>query len=528
MMHRRLLILGALLVTLCAQGARAAAPAELWLYYPTNLLVDKNVDKLEEIWTRAAKAGYTHVLLADSKFNRLAELPKQYDKNVDRTKQIAAKLKLTIVPALFPVGYSNELLFNAPNLAEGVPVKDTPFIVHDGKATVAPNPSIAFGKPSFHDPSVSINGNTAEVKPGGGGVARMTYQMKVTPWRCYHIAVKVRTDDYRGDPEVKALAGKWTLQWEKLGVKHTQDWTEHNVVFDSLDNAEVNIYFGDWSHPAKGTLQWKDWRIEEIGLVNVLRRPGAPLVVKGEDGTTYEEGKDYAPIVDPQMGNKPWAGEYRPWHEAPAIQVKGDRIKDGAKLRVSWYYPPIIYDGQVAACISEPKTMALLADQAKRVKALFGAPAYMMSHDEFRCFGWDESCTKRRETPGQMLAENVRQCRDLLKPAGAYVWSDMFDPHHNAVPGPYYLVNGPWTNSWDGLDKDVIIMNWNYGKRDASLKFFADRGNKQVIAGYYDGGQDTSKWLQSAAKVQGVVGIMYTTWRNDYSKMESFAKECGK
>jgi hypothetical protein len=76
------------------------------------------------------------------------------------------------------------------------------------------------------------------------------------------------------------------------------------------------------------------------------------------------------------------------------------------------------------------------------------------------------------------------------------------------------------------LDKDVVIVNWNYGKRDESLKFFADRGNPQLIAGYYDGGQDTRKWLESAAKVKGVIGIMYTTWRNDYSKMEAFAKEC--
>jgi len=51
----------------------------------------------------------------------------------------------------------------------------------------------------------------------------------------------------------------------------------------------------------------------------------------------------------------------------------------------------------------------------------------------------------------------------------------------------------------------VVIVNWNYGKRDESLKFFADRGHKQVIAGYYDGSQDTKKWLESAGKVEGVV-----------------------
>jgi aspartyl-tRNA(Asn)/glutamyl-tRNA(Gln) amidotransferase subunit A len=54
-----------------------------------------------------------------------------------------------------------------------------------------------------------------------------------------------------------------------------------------------------------------------------------------------------------------------------------------------------------------------------------------------------------------MLADNVRFCRGLLRPDTAYVWNDMFDPFHNAVKGPYYLVNGPWTDAWEGLDKDV-------------------------------------------------------------------------
>src|SRR5205823_2094485 len=152
---------------------------------------------------------------------------------------------------------------------------------------------------------------------------------------------------------------------------------------------------------------------------------------------------------DPRMGNVPWKGAYEAWHEPPVIRTA---LKDGTRLRVSWYHPAIVYDGQVCACIGEPRLMELLTDEARRVKALFGAPGYMMSHDEFRVLGWDESCERKHETPGQMLAENVRQCRELLRPQAAYVWSDMFDPHHNAVPGPYYLVNGPWTDSWKGLD----------------------------------------------------------------------------
>jgi hypothetical protein len=357
--------------------------------------------------------------------------------------------------------------------------------------------------------------------------ARLCYHIKLPQFRCYHVSVQIKTDGFSSAAAIEALAGDRGLNYEKLQIKPTQDWTDCNIVFDTLDHSDVNLYFGVWDH-FKGTIQWRDWKVEEIGLVNVLRREGTPCIVKGDGDAVLVEGRDYAPIKDPHMGNVPYAGEYQSWHEPPSIHFfKAADFADGTRLRVSWYYPPIIYDGQVSACISDPHLMQLLADQAKRMKQTWGeaGAGYMMSHDEIRCLGWDESCEKTGQTPGELLAENLRNCTNLLRPSTAYVWSDMFDPNHNAVPGPYYLVNGPWTGSWQGLDKDVIVVNWNFGKRDASLKFFADHGNKQLIAGYYDNDGHTAQWLESAKKVSGIVGIMYTTWRGDYSNIEKFAGE---
>ena len=79
----------------------------------------------------------------------------------------------------------------------------------------------------------------------------------------------------------------------------------------------------------------------------------------------------------------------------------------------------------------------------------------------------------------------------------------MFDPNHNAVAKDYYLVNGPLTGSWEGLDKDVIIVPWYFAKRAESLKFFADRGHQQVIAGYYDAKPERIKeWLDAATRLE--------------------------
>ena len=144
--------------------------------------------------------------------------------------------------------------------------------------------------------------------------------------------------------------------------------------------------------------------------------------------------------------------------------------------------------------------------------------------------GLDESFAKLGKTPGQVVAENVTFCTTCctIGAPGARVmtWSDMFDPHHNAVEN-YYLVNGTLRQSWLGLSKEVTVVNWNFDKRVASLRFFADRGHPQIIAGYYDADpEQLARWLETVRdnRVQGVVGVMYTTWQNDYSNLEAFAK----
>ena len=103
----------------------------------------------------------------------------------------------------------------------------------------------------------------------------------------------------------------------------------------------------------------------------------------------------------------------------------------------------------------------------------------------------------------------------------------MFDPTHNAH-GDYYLVNGSWSGSWEGLGKDLIVVNWNSGAKSAeSLRFFAGRGNRQILAGYYDGKPDSIRaWLATAreAAPSSLAGIMYTTWQGRYDDLEAFAR----
>jgi hypothetical protein len=185
---------------------------------------------------------------------------------------------------------------------------------------------------------------------------------------------------------------------------------------------------------------------------------------------------------------------------------------------VSYYHPLRFPDGgQVMICPSEPKTLEILRDQAERLHRIFHAKAYFMSHDEVRVCNWDASCARRNLTSGQILADNIKFCSGLLRSVSPgsrlYIWSDMVDPLHNAH------------GTWEGLDSDVIVATWFFDRRDESLEWFSGRGNRTLIAGYYDQKPERAvDWLESAAKVRGTIGIMYTSWYDNYQDLEAFAR----
>ena len=523
-------VLGVL--TLLASAGHGADAMQCWLYTSRNLLVDQNVTDLEALFRRAASAGYTHVLVSDSKFGRLADMDEHYFRNVERIKRLAVELHLEIVPAVFPIGYSNDILSRDPNLIEALPVRDALFVVHGGSARLEPDgaPKLKGGDYSdrkqgwWKDETVTSDQGAALIRDPKGQNARISQKLSVTPFRQYHIALRVKTQDFRGTLEVKLLAGEASLNYNNLGAKRTQDWTTHHVVFNSLDHSEVNLYIGCWG-ATTGSLWVDDAQLEEVGLLNLVRRPGAPLEVRKETGERLEEGKDLDSVRDPKMGTRPWLGEYDVYHESPVIRTA---LPEGSRLRVSYYHAVTVYDGQAMICPSEPKTLEVLRDQAERVHRAWGAKGYMMSHDEIRVMNWCKACQRRHLDAGAILADNARACIRILRevnPGGTiYVWSDMFDPNHNAHKD-YYLVRGDLAGSWEGLDAGVVIIPWYFEKRVESLKWFAGRGNAQVIAGYYDTKPEQIRdWIAAAKPVKGVLGVMYTTWESRFDDLTRFAE----
>jgi hypothetical protein len=356
--------------------------------------------------------------------------------------------------------------------------------------------------------------------------SRLMQPIALIPHRQYRISFWLRTSNLSpNDAEVKVLAdsGRTPISFQTFRPASTQDWTRYDLVFNSLEHSQASLYLGSWSGRT-GAMWWDDLEVEEIGLVNVLRRPGTPVSVRGRDGATYEEGRDFDRIVDPDLN--PWIA----FHPSLAIRLTAEtRIKDGERLRISYYHPIIVFDDRVNSCLSEPAIFEEWRAEVAYANEVLHPAAFLMSHDEIRVANQCALCQAQHQTPGELLASNVRRAaatiRELRPDAEIWVWSDMFDPLGNAVDH-YFAANGSFKGSWEGLDKDVGIVNWQGESLPRNATFFANRGLRQILAGYYDhdgNGAGISRWIAQTANVSGISGAMYTTWEDRYDAMTTWA-----
>jgi len=202
---------------------------------------------------------------------------------------------------------------------------------------------------------------------------------------------------------------------------------------------------------------------------------------------------------------------------------------EGPEVSMDYYaITPINGEGR-GVCLTAPDVQRWAARNVRKVLELLPpASPLFLQHDEMRHMNSCESCRRMHMTAGQLLAWSLRGLIASLPLSDLYIWSDMFDPWHNAVPHLYY-VEGDLRGSWQGLPASVTVMNWNANRRRASLAWFAGRGNRQVIAGFYDppdqdGARAARTELFEANGIRGVEGVMYTTWQDDYSQLENYAR----
>ena len=523
-----------------------------WVYVSRSLAKDSDVQDIRKIALTASQHGLNGILLAAGLDNaRRKNL--DYEARLVQVKKICQDHNLEIIPLIFSIGYGSAILSYDRNLAEGLPVRDALFVARNGVAQFQPDPAVAIVNGGFEEAGSEYKGHKLkgfdlqdqpgevsfidrEVRREGGaslrlenfrpphGHGRVMQEVAIRPNRCYRVTCWVKTEglEPKGAFRIMALTrtGREIAPFEP-DVPATADWRKVVLGFNSMNFDKVRLYAGVWG--GRGGKCWLDeLGIEEVGLANVLRRPGTPLRVRSEaKDMVYEEGRDYAPVADPRLS-------FEFDHDGPPIRLAfNTRIAEGERLLVDYYHGMSVHHGQVTACMSEPKVYEVMEEQAQRVQELLQPAKFMFSMDEIRAGGSCEACRKRGLSMAQILGDCITRqtgiVRKLNPKAEVSIWSDMLDPNHNAH-GNYYLVDGDFTGSWNYIPKDLRIVCWYYEKRRESLQFFSKLGYKTVAGAYYDGDTlDNPKgWLEELDATPGASGIMYTTWRNKYELLGPF------
>src|SRR6516165_1414334 len=259
-----------------------------WFYLSRRLRSDPEVEDIRRLARTAAENGLNGVLFAAG-LDSIDLQPPDYLARLQKVKAVFDEYHLEMVPNIFSAGYGGGILAHDKNLAEGLPVKDSIYVVKGSEARIQPEVPVADSGPVVE------------------GV--WTRQVSVRPYRCYRISFRAKTE---GLPATRPFSsGAFRLDvrtsdrrnltpWNAR-VPPTTDWREVRWGFNSMWYDKVRISIG-----AQNVQTGKSWvdgvRVEEVGLVNVLRRPGAPLSVRGEDSqVVYVEGRDYDRVADSQL-----------------------------------------------------------------------------------------------------------------------------------------------------------------------------------------------------------------------------------
>jgi hypothetical protein len=535
--------------------AQTAPAMELWYQQHSYLTSPQAVASVEATISQAAAVGYTGVVLWDSSLNAV-NLPGWNLSYLQQVIAFARSKGMKVMPSVYPYGYSNDILNQNPNLAEGQHVAGTRFQVNPaGNALNVINSSPGFQNAGFEspsawfsyldsgvswDPSVSHSGSASARISNTGGNARLYQSFSVTPWRQYHFRVWMKTQNFTNTPAVYIMdSTDWNAQRLNvpIPVAQNQDWTAYDFTLNSASSTSLSLLMGEWGG-ASGNLWVDDAVFEETGLVYVVRRGGAPLHMydPGNPSRVFNEGSDFNAISDPEVAPGGF-GDH--WHTPPVVTLpSGTSLRPGQTVALDYYAVVPIYGSQVGMCLTDPGVLQYLQANATSLASLFpaGTPL-MLGYDEMRHLNSCALCKSKNMTAGQLLAWNVQQSvstfQSLTPGSELYFWSDMFDPNMNAH-NDYYLAEGDISGSWLGLPANATVVNWNLGGLAASLKFFAGMTPqqttpfRQVIAGFYDPGDNNganaaATELQQATGIPGVVGMLYTTWVDNYGQLGSFA-----
>ena len=508
-----------------------------WVHVSNSLTSEALFARMSNLVEVAAASGFNGLLWASGVDGEGFDFHRWNDRRRDRLQRIRTLCErngLEIVPLLWSVGRAHALLDYDINLGEGLPLKDVPYVCTGEKAVFAPEEkTAAWAGPAF--PEVA----RVEIRPGDApgtfrrrGIVRY---VKTRSFRRYRVMAKIRSENVDADRLTVRTACSLSAAFAHGGRAYGSsresfnrrpgDFGWEDVCFDFVTstNDEEEIAFGLNYRGQRGFGELKDVTVRPLGLQKLVRRDGAPVVVKdAESGRVYVEGRDW------RLRGKSTATPERA--DDPDLELdipKGSAIRPGERLLVSAYALARRSNGQATACMANEALYDYCEKSMDAAVSLFGKNRrWFLPMDEIRAGGTCESC--RGKGLGNLLADCLRRQVEIIRKrvpdAEIYAWPDMFDPYANAKPSSagrdYALCCGSFAPISDKVPADIVPVVWSDERSMvAEMAHFNGLGRPTVYAGYYDvftaecfRGVGSMREMQKAKDCRGYV---FTTWTPD-------------
>lgn len=503
----------------------------------TSLSSNAELETAKQQLQRAAITGYNCVVLAASA--NLIQPQIAGDEYLARLRLLrdeANRLGIGLVPSVMPFDSDAVTKPFDPHLAEGLPVRNVLYVAEGAAAHLRPAPPITLVNSGFE--TVGQNGipgwQLVGLLPGRSSIEidsrqahygnsslrlknvaeqteyvsyRAVQKVWLPPFRLFRASVWIKSED----PNLTALGylevtgGARCLGFSDLRPAEVSEWDRLDLLFNSLQGGEteIRLLVSDSSSGAH-TIWFDGLEIVHVGLVNMLRRPDCPVVVRNERGRAYDEGRDFEIADGRAIGS---SAENSLSDDALQLALtRSSRIRDGERLRVSFYSRDC--SRSVSLCTSSGRVYDFFAAGINPLRDALSPFGYHLATKYISTANWDEACARSKKTPGAQWGDSLLRQITILNGSGSrpvcFVWSDMYEPWYDPHAN-FWVRNGSFEDAWRHLPKDCVIANAHYDAEESkSSRFFAAEGYSQVIAGDAKVGE----WMQASAEIPGIIGVL--------------------
>ena len=505
---------------------------EKWVHLRNDITTDEKLTHVLDVLSKAAASGYNAVLW-DSAIGGEGFDHDRWDAKrlarLERVKALCRERSLEIVPMIWSIGRAHSVMWNHPELAEGYPVKDVPYVVRGGRAVFEEDDApVLPAAPKVIDEKSKYIVGRFDVKP----FRRYRFSAKIRPqgvtgrraFRFYFWPVD-NNDKFSRDRMPRNLGGV---------EPGREGWQDFSIDLSTHDRRVARLFCTyDAAKGGKGgCVEWKDVQFRTHGLQRVMSGPGAPFRVRdAKTGEVYVEGRDYR-RPDPIPRHLEKIGFHADGPSQEFGIVKGGRIADGARLLVDAYELAEVSPEQYSACMSNPGLYRYFEESVVALKRMFDPKRVFLSLDELRIGGTCAACEARKTDMAHIFAEAVTRQHEILRRAipgvGIYAWPDMFVPCRNAVRRYEMCADTTYAGAIDLIPKDIVMAVWGGDPHLDEIDFVAKRGFPMLGCGYYDAKDIVSqtRWRDAVMEYRDdFVGCLYTTWSKDgtYGLLKEYA-----